>query len=81
MILDEPTSGLDPDARRELWTLLQQERATRTMLLTTHFMDEADVLGDRIAIMAAGEIQCCGSSLFLKNAFGKTEHKLLICDL
>lgn len=40
------------------------------MLLTTHFMDEADLLGDRIAIMAAGELQCCGSSFFLKKKYG-----------
>ena len=40
------------------------------MLLSTHFMDEADLLGDRIAIMAEGVVQCCGSSLFLKNKYG-----------
>ena len=40
------------------------------MILTTHFMDEADLLGDRIAIMAEGQLQCCGSSLFLKNRYG-----------
>ena len=42
------------------------------MLLSTHFMDEADLLGDRIAIMAEGVVQCCGSSLFLKSKYGKT---------
>ena len=40
------------------------------MVLTTHFMDEADLLGDRIAIMADGIVKCCGSSLFLKNKYG-----------
>ena len=40
------------------------------MVLTTHFMDEADILGDRIAIMAEGKLRCCGSSLFLKNKYG-----------
>lgn len=40
------------------------------MLLTTHFMDEADLLGDRIAIMAGGEVQCSGSSFFLKKKYG-----------
>jgi ATP-binding cassette subfamily A (ABC1) protein 3 len=43
----------------------------RTILLTTHFMDEADLLGDRIAIMANGKLQCCGSSFFLKKKYGK----------
>ena len=45
VILDEPTSGMDPAARRFTWDLLQKERKERTILLTTHFMDEADLLG------------------------------------
>ena len=52
-------------------SLFQNEREGRTILLTTHYMDEADLLGDRIAIMADGELQCCGSSIFLKKKFGK----------
>ena len=68
--MDEPSSGMDPEARQQMWTLLQSHRAGRTMLLTTHFMDEADHLGDRIAIMAEGVVKCCGSSLFLKNKYG-----------
>ena len=71
MILDEPTSGMDPEARRQTWDILQSQRAGRTLLLSTHFMDEADILADRIAIMAAGQVQCCGSSLFLKTKYGK----------
>jgi len=70
VILDEPTAGMDPLARRELWDLLKEYRHGRTMLLTTHYMDEADVLGDRIAIMSRGELQCVGSSPFLKRTFG-----------
>jgi len=41
------------------------------MILSTHFMDEADLLGDRIAIMADGQLQCCGTSMFLKNIYGR----------
>ena len=70
IILDEPTSGMDPEARRQTWDILQSQRAGRTMILSTHFMDEADLLGDRIAIMANGQLQCCGSSIFLKNIYG-----------
>ena len=71
MILDEPTSGMDPAARRQTWDILQRHRTGRTMLLSTHFMDEADLLGDRIAIMAEGVIKCCGTSMFLKKCYGK----------
>ncbi|XP_061181930.1 phospholipid-transporting ATPase ABCA3-like isoform X1 [Saccostrea echinata] len=78
VILDEPSSGLDPDARRQIWTVLQKNRAGRTMLLTTHFMDEADLLGDRIAIMADGILKCCGSSLFLKNKYGAGYHMIIV---
>ncbi len=69
-MLDEPTSGIDTGARHEIWNLIQSEKSERTILLTTHFMEEADNLGDRIAIMGKGELQCCGSGLFLKNLFG-----------
>lgn len=77
VILDEPTSGMDVNERRALWNVLSAEKENRTILLTTHFMDEADVLGDRIAIIAEGELQCCGSPFFLKKRFGTGYH--LIC--
>ena len=69
-MLDEPTSGMDPEARRGMWDLLMSLKKDRTILLTTHFMEEADVLGDRIAIMAKGRIQCYGTPFFLKRRFG-----------
>uniref|UniRef100_A0A672ZS52 ABC transporter domain-containing protein n=1 Tax=Sphaeramia orbicularis TaxID=375764 RepID=A0A672ZS52_9TELE len=80
VMLDEPTSGMDPSARRATWDLLQGEKRGRTILLTTHFMDEADLLGDRIAIMAGGELQCCGSPLFLKNKYGAGYHMVIVKD-
>uniref|UniRef100_G3SMA0 ATP binding cassette subfamily A member 3 n=1 Tax=Loxodonta africana TaxID=9785 RepID=G3SMA0_LOXAF len=84
LMLDEPTSGMDAISRRAIWDLLQQQKSDRTILLTTHFMDEADLLGDRIAIMAKGELQCCGSSLFLKQKYGAGYHMTLVkephCD-
>ena len=73
IILDEPTSGMDPYARRATWDLLIKHKQNRTILLTTHFMDEADLLGDRIAIMADGRLKCSGSSLFLKSRCGQIE--------
>ena len=57
VMLDEPTSGMDPEARREMWDLLNSLKKDRTILLTTHFMEEADVLGDRIAIMGRGRVK------------------------
>ncbi|ETV96788.1 hypothetical protein H310_10092 [Aphanomyces invadans] len=70
VFLDEPTSGMDPYSRRSMWDVILNNRPNRIVVLTTHFMDEADVLGDRIAIMAEGELRCAGSSLFLKNRYG-----------
>jgi ATP-binding cassette subfamily A (ABC1) protein 3 len=68
--LDEPTSGMDTSARRYIWTMLKNYKSSRIVVLTTHFMDEADFLGDRIGIMGEGKLICCGSSVYLKNQFG-----------
>ncbi|XP_053200580.1 retinal-specific phospholipid-transporting ATPase ABCA4-like [Panonychus citri] len=70
LILDEPTSGIDPESRRQIWNLLLKLRKDYTILLTTHHMEEADALGDRIIIMSSGKIKCSGSSMFLKKQFG-----------
>ncbi|XP_071965866.1 phospholipid-transporting ATPase ABCA1-like isoform X2 [Antedon mediterranea] len=70
VILDEPTSGVDPNARRAIWDLISQYKEGRTIILCTHFMDEADVLGDRIAFMDHGRLKCCGSPMFLKYKYG-----------
>ena len=51
LILDEPSSGIDVRARRELWSILQKYRKERTMLISTHYMDEAEALADRIVII------------------------------
>uniref|UniRef100_A0A8B9J4J9 P-type phospholipid transporter n=1 Tax=Astyanax mexicanus TaxID=7994 RepID=A0A8B9J4J9_ASTMX len=70
VILDEPTAGVDPYSRRGIWDLLLKYRKDRTIILSTHYMDEADLLGDRIAIISQGKLCCCGSSLFLKSHLG-----------
>uniref|UniRef100_A0A8D2H7T9 ABC transporter domain-containing protein n=1 Tax=Urocitellus parryii TaxID=9999 RepID=A0A8D2H7T9_UROPR len=74
IILDEPSSGMDPVSKRLTWNLLMQYKHNRTILVTTPYMDEADTLGDRIAILAMGTLQCCGSSMFLKQIYGAGYH-------
>lgn len=81
IILDEPTAGMDPHSKRHLWSVLQKKKQGKVILLTTHFMDEADILADRKAIIISGHLKCCGSSLFLKNRFGIGYNlKLIIND-
>ncbi|EDL12328.1 ATP-binding cassette, sub-family A (ABC1), member 4, partial [Mus musculus] len=70
VVLDEPTSGVDPYSRRSIWDLLLKYRSGRTIIMSTHHMDEADLLGDRIAIISQGRLYCSGTPLFLKNCFG-----------
>ncbi|KAK0403213.1 hypothetical protein QR680_016785 [Steinernema hermaphroditum] len=72
VMLDELTSGMDPGARHDTWTLLQEEKKNRSILLSTHFVE--DVLGDRIAILTNGQLQCCGSGMFLKKSYGGGYH-------
>ncbi|KAG0222673.1 ATP-binding cassette sub- A member 2 [Actinomortierella wolfii] len=70
VLLDEPTTGMDVYTRKQVWQLMQDSKQGRTIMLTTHSMEEADALGDRIAILSKGRLQTLGSSLFLKNRFG-----------
>uniref|UniRef100_A0A8B9KLW2 P-type phospholipid transporter n=1 Tax=Astyanax mexicanus TaxID=7994 RepID=A0A8B9KLW2_ASTMX len=78
VILDEPTAGVDPYARRGIWELLLKYKQGRTIILSTHHMDEADILGDRIAIISHGRVCCCGSSLFLKKTYGSGYYLTLV---
>lgn len=70
IILDEPTTGMDPVNRRHVWRFIEQFKRERIVLLTTHSMEEADVLGDRVAVLANGQLKAVGTSLSLKNRFG-----------
>ncbi|KAH6922296.1 hypothetical protein HPB50_012323 [Hyalomma asiaticum] len=83
--MDEPTSNMDPDGRREMWELLLKIRRSCSIFLTTQHLDEADVLADRIVIMANGQIRCAGSPTFLKQRFGTgyhmKVHKLPRCNI
>ncbi|KAM3498922.1 hypothetical protein MY10362_007791 [Beauveria mimosiformis] len=68
--VDEVSSGIDPLSRRKLWDILLAERGKRTMILTTHFLDEADLLADHIAILSKGTLRAEGSSVELKDKLG-----------
>jgi len=70
VLLDEPTSGLDLSARLQLWTMLKEYKKDRIVLLTTHSIDEAQHIGDRIGIMKQGQITSRGSMRFVKKRFG-----------
>ncbi|MHB8604584.1 MAG: ATP-binding cassette domain-containing protein [Thermoplasmatota archaeon] len=73
LFLDEPTLGLDPVARQAVWTHLRELRRANgtTIILTTHYMDEADALTDRIAIMSRGRVAALGSARELRASVGK----------
>ncbi|KAJ4196204.1 hypothetical protein NW759_016410 [Fusarium solani] len=68
--VDEVSSGIDPLSRRKLWDILLAERGRRTLILTTHFLDEADLLADHIAILSKGRLRAEGSSVELKDRLG-----------
>ncbi|CAF1000356.1 unnamed protein product [Rotaria sordida] len=78
LILDEPTSGIDPYNRRLIWTIIQKMKdAGKCVILTTHFLEEADILSDRIAIMSHGQLQASGTPDFLKKQT-EYEYRLFI---
>lgn len=68
--IDEVSSGLDPLSRRKIWDILLAERSDRTMIMTTHFLDEADFLADNIVILNKGSLMADGSSAGLKQRLG-----------
>lgn len=70
VLLDEPTTGQDPVHRRQCWEAIRNLKKHAVVLLTTHHMQEADELGDRIAVMHDGRLRALGSSEFLKRKFG-----------
>ncbi|XP_055226997.1 phospholipid-transporting ATPase ABCA7 isoform X8 [Gorilla gorilla gorilla] len=78
VILDEPTAGVDPASRRGIWELLLKYREGRTLILSTHHLDEAELLGDRVAVVAGGRLCCCGSPLFLRRHLGSGYYLTLV---
>uniref|UniRef100_A0A4X2L262 ABC transporter domain-containing protein n=1 Tax=Vombatus ursinus TaxID=29139 RepID=A0A4X2L262_VOMUR len=74
LLLDEPTAGLDPFSKHQVWNLLKEHKSEKGILLSTQFMDEADILADRKVFLSNGQLKCAGSSLFLKKKWGIRYH-------
>ncbi len=70
LFLDEPTQGLDPKSRKALWAIIQRLKGHKTILLTTHYLEEADFLADRLAIIDRGRLVAIGTSSELKQKLG-----------
>lgn len=71
VFMDEPTTGLDPENRRDLWSVLIKCRLKRSVFLTTHMMDEADTLCNRIGIITSGVLRTIGNQIMLRNKYGR----------
>ncbi|MCJ8732883.1 hypothetical protein PDJAM_G00216800 [Pangasius djambal] len=71
VVLDEPTTGVDPCSRRSIWDIVLQHKSDRTIILSTHHLDEAEVLSDRIAFLERGGLKCCGSPFYLKDKLAR----------
>eukprot|EP00160_Parvularia_atlantis_P010481 Unigene2049_Nuclearia_a/m.6373 Unigene2049_Nuclearia_a/g.6373 ORF Unigene2049_Nuclearia_a/g.6373 Unigene2049_Nuclearia_a/m.6373 type:complete len:631 (-) Unigene2049_Nuclearia_a:124-2016(-) len=80
IFLDEPTTGLDPEVRRLIWNIINEARVGKTVILTTHSMEEAEVLCQRIGIMAKGTLRCLGPQLHLKNKYGSGFRVVVMCE-
>jgi ABC-2 type transport system ATP-binding protein len=81
LFLDEPTSGLDPQSRRQLWGLIERYKEKgRTVLITTHYMDEAQRLCDRVAVIDKGKVIASGTPRELIQSLGGTDVVEFTCD-
>ena len=81
LFLDEPTTGLDPQARRAMWDVIRAlKRQGRTILLTTHYLEEAELLADKVAIMTKGKIIAAGSPQELINTYGSPKRMVAVSD-
>jgi ATP-binding cassette subfamily A (ABC1) protein 3 len=80
IFLDEPTSGIDINSRKGVWSMLKKYKQDKIIILTTHYMEEAEELGDRIGIMTHGTLKCVGTPLFLKTVYGAGYNLTVSCE-
>ncbi|KAG9390094.1 ABC transporter [Carpediemonas membranifera] len=77
VVMDEPTTGLDPASRRQLWSSIRESQGKRTFILTTHSMEEAEALGNNVAIIVDGKLKCLAPAENLKEFYG-SGYKLVV---
>eukprot|EP00927_Polykrikos_kofoidii_P047513 TRINITY_DN4170_c0_g3_i1.p1 TRINITY_DN4170_c0_g3~~TRINITY_DN4170_c0_g3_i1.p1 ORF type:complete len:926 (-),score=131.83 TRINITY_DN4170_c0_g3_i1:257-2650(-) len=70
LFMDEPTAAVDAAAKRHLWKVIQNRTSNQTVVLTTHSMEEAEALCDRLAIQVKGQLRCLGTPMSIRNAYG-----------
>ena len=63
ILLDEPTTGMDPVSRRHVWTLIQRLKKDKCIIMTTHAMEEAELLSDKLIVLNHGQVKCTGTPL------------------
>lgn len=80
ILMDEPTTGMDPVSRRHVWTLIQRLKLEKSIIMSTHAMEEAELLSDKIIVLDHGEVQCVGTPQQLKNMHGKGYRVSMICE-
>ncbi|KAJ3162376.1 hypothetical protein HDU86_004856 [Geranomyces michiganensis] len=80
VFLDEPTTGLDPEVRRQIWTIVQQARRGRCIVLTSHSMEEVEVLAQRVGIVSQGRLRCIGTPTHLRSRFANFVRVSLAVD-
>ncbi|WAQ96399.1 ABCAC-like protein [Mya arenaria] len=80
VILDEPTSGVDPSGRRAIWNLIIRRKDGVAILLSTHHLDEADIISDQIAVLHEGRLLCHGSPMYLKQHLA-SGHRIIVTSL
>ena len=80
IFVDEPTTGLDPKVRQQIWELIEKLKKGKSIILTTHSMEEADILADRLSVMVKGKLKCVGTSLYLKQKYGDGHRVTLNID-
>jgi len=80
LLLDEPGTGVDVHSRREIWDIIAKVQKNKAVLLTTHSMEEADTLAQRIGVMASGSLRCLGTPLHLKKKFGSGYRLEVVSD-